>query len=47
MRFMILVPEGYHDLWIKMCNSADCKTDISAVLSVMSGSDAHMSNLWN
>jgi hypothetical protein len=34
---------GYHDLWVKMCTSAECKTGISAVLTVMSGSDPHMS----
>jgi hypothetical protein len=27
--------------------SAECKTSISAVLTVMSGSDTHMINLWN
>jgi hypothetical protein len=27
--------------------SAECKTGILAVLTVMSGSDTHMINLWN
>ena len=31
-----------HELWIKCLTSADCKTDISAVLMVMSGLDPHM-----
>jgi hypothetical protein len=31
----------------KWATSAECKTGISAVLTVMSGSDPHMSNLWN
>ena len=31
-----------HELWGKCTNSAECKTDISAVLAVMSGLDPHM-----
>jgi hypothetical protein len=32
----------------KRCaTSAECKTGILAVLTVMSGSDTHMINLWN
>jgi hypothetical protein len=34
-------------LWVKMCNSAEFKTGILAMLTVMSGSDTHMINLWN
>jgi hypothetical protein len=41
------VADGYHDLWVKMCHFADCKIDISTVLTVMSGSDPHMNKLWN
>jgi hypothetical protein len=33
----------YHDLWVKMRTSAECKTGISAMLTVMSGLDPHMS----
>ena len=33
---------GGHKLWGKCTTSAECKTDISAVLAVMSGLDPHM-----
>ena len=33
---------GGHELWVKCTTSAECKTDISAVLTVMSGLDPHM-----
>ena len=29
--------KGEHDLWVKCTTSAECKTDISVVLAVMSG----------
>jgi hypothetical protein len=32
---------------LRCATSAECKTGISAVLVVMSGSDLHMSKLWN
>ena len=31
-----------HELWVKCTTSAECKTDISAVLTVTSGLDPHM-----
>jgi hypothetical protein len=33
---------GKHELWGKCTTSAECKTDISAVLAVMSGLNPHM-----
>ena len=33
---------GEHELWVKCTTSAECKTNISAVLTVMSGLDPHM-----
>ena len=33
---------GEHELWVKCTTSAECKTDISAVLTVMSRLDPHM-----
>jgi len=33
---------GGHELWVKCTTSAECKTDISAVLAVMSGLDPYM-----
>ena len=36
---------GKHELWVKCTTSAECKTDISAVLMVKSGLDPHMINL--
>ena len=33
-----------HKLWVKCTTSAECKTDISAVLMVKSGLDPHMIN---
>jgi len=33
---------GGYELWGKCITSAECKTDISAVLMVMSGLDPHM-----
>jgi len=33
---------GGHELWGKYTTSAECKTDILAVLTVMSGLDPHM-----
>jgi hypothetical protein len=32
---------------LRCATSAECKTGILAVLTVMSGSDTHMINLWN
>ena len=34
--------ELLRELWVKCTTSAECKTDISAVLTVMSGLDPHM-----
>ena len=34
-------------LFRSVLHSAECKTGILAVLTVMSGSDPHMINLWN
>ena len=34
--------ELLRELWLKCTTSAECKTDISAVLAVMSGLDPHM-----
>ena len=31
-----------HDSWVKCTNSAECQTEYSTVLSVMSGMDPHM-----
>jgi len=31
-----------HKLWVKCTTSAECKTDISVVLTVSSGLDPHM-----
>ena len=31
-----------HKLWVKCTTSAECKTDISVVLTVTSGLDSHM-----
>ena len=33
---------GGHELWVKCTTSAECKTDVSAVLTVMTGLDPHM-----
>ena len=33
---------GEHELWVKCTTSAECKTNISVVLTVMSGLDPHM-----
>ena len=33
---------GEHELWVKCTTSAECQTDISAVLTVTSGLDPHM-----
>jgi hypothetical protein len=38
--------ELLRDLWVNIC-SIECKTDISVVLTVISGSGPHMSNLWS
>ena len=35
------------DLWVKCATSAECKTNRLVVLTVMSGSDPYMINLWN
>ena len=35
---------GKHELWVKCTTSAECKTDISVVLTVTSGLDPHMIN---
>ena len=42
---LISMANGNHDLWVKCTTSAECKTVITAVLSVMSGLDPHMINL--
>ena len=34
--------ELLRDLWVKCTTSAECKTNISVVLTVMSGLDPHM-----
>ena len=31
-----------YELWVKCTTAAECKTDISAVLTVMSGLEPHM-----
>ena len=33
---------GEHGLWVKCATSAECKTVITVVLTVMSGLDPHM-----
>ena len=33
---------GGHELWVKCTTSVECKTDILAVLTVISGLDPHM-----
>jgi hypothetical protein len=38
----IRLPEGNHDSWVTCIASAECKTVITAVLTVMSGMEPHM-----
>jgi hypothetical protein len=42
----IRLSEDDHDSWVTCTTSADCKTVITAVLTVMSGMDPHMIS-WN
>jgi hypothetical protein len=41
----IRLSEDNHDSWVMCTASAECKTVITAVLTVMSGMDPHMINL--
>jgi hypothetical protein len=38
----IQLPEDNHDSWVTCTTSAECKTVITVVLTVMSGMDPHM-----
>jgi hypothetical protein len=38
----IRLSKDNHDLWVTCTTSAECKTVITAVLTVMSGMDPHM-----
>jgi hypothetical protein len=38
----IRLSEDHHDLWVTCTTSAECKTVITVVLTVMSGMDPHM-----
>jgi hypothetical protein len=42
----IWLSEDNHDSWVTCTTSAECKTVIIAVLTVMSGMDSHMIR-WN
>jgi hypothetical protein len=42
----IRLSEDNHDSWVTCTTSAECKTVITAVLTVMSGMDPHMIR-WN
>jgi hypothetical protein len=42
----IRLSEDNHDSWLMCTTSAECKTVITAVLTVMSGMDPHMIS-WN
>jgi hypothetical protein len=42
----IRLSEDNHDSWVMCTNSAECKTVIIVVLTVMSGMDPHMIR-WN
>jgi hypothetical protein len=42
----IRLSEDNHDSWVTCTTSAECKTVITAVLTVMSGMDLHMIS-WN
>jgi hypothetical protein len=42
----IQLSEDNHDSWVTCTTSAECKTVITVVLTVMSGMDAHMIR-WN
>jgi hypothetical protein len=42
----IRLSEDNHDSWVMCTTSAECKTVITAVLTVMSGMDPHMIS-WN
>jgi hypothetical protein len=41
------VADGYHDLWVKGTTSTECKTGISAMLTVKSILGLSHINLWN
>jgi hypothetical protein len=45
-RMSIQLSEDDHDSWVTCTTSAECKTVITAVLTVMSGMDPHMIS-WN
>jgi hypothetical protein len=38
----IRLSEDNHDSWVMCTTSAECKTVITAVLTIMSGMDSHM-----
>jgi hypothetical protein len=42
----IRLSEDNHDSWVTCTTSAECKTVITAVLTIMSGMDPHMIS-WN
>jgi hypothetical protein len=42
----IRLSEHNHDSWVTCTTSAECKTVITAILTVMSGMDPHMIS-WN
>jgi hypothetical protein len=42
----IQLSEDNHDSWVTCTTSVECKTVITAMLTVMSGMDAHMIR-WN
>jgi hypothetical protein len=42
----IRLSEDNHDSWVTCTTSAECKTIITVVLTVMSGMDSHMIR-WN
>jgi hypothetical protein len=45
-RMSIRLSEDNHDSWVTCTTSAECKTVITVVLTVMSGMDPHMIS-WN
>jgi hypothetical protein len=38
----IRLPEDNHDSWVTCTTSAECKTVVTAVLTIVSGMDPHM-----
>jgi hypothetical protein len=44
--YLMVVQIGNTTCGKRCVTSAECKTGISTVLTVMSGSDTHMINLW-